>query len=209
MGAFDFKKEYKELYQPGAAPSLIDVPAMRFIMVDGKGDPNEEGGEYQTAVELLYGLSYGIKMSPKKAPAPADYFEYVVPPLEGLWWMCDESMNFTRKDKFAWTSMIRQPGFVDQKVFDRACDDLLRKKKIDVSKARLVTWTEGLCVQIMHMGSFDSEEESISKIESYVKENGFVEDFTEGRRHHEIYLSDFRKTIPDKRRTVIRHPVHR
>lgn len=209
MPSVDFRKKDKELYNPGTEPSLITVPAMKFIMVDGKGDPNTEGGEYSKAVELLYGLSYGIKMSPKSGTAPEGYFEYSVPPLEGLWWNSDDSMDFTDKSKFVWTAMIRQPEFVDEKLFDLICADLLKKKKIDVSKARLVTWEEGLCVQVMHIGSYDHENQSIGKIVSFVKDSGLFEDIGETRRHHEIYLSDPRKASPDKWKTIIRHRVRK
>jgi len=207
MPAVDFKKTDKALYNPGAEPSLIEIPRMRFIMTDGKGDPNEEGGEFQSAVELLYGLSYGIKMN--KANPPEGYFAYSVPPLEGLWWLEGGSMDFSQKDKFFWTAMIRQPDFVDEKVFARAREDLMRKKKLDSAKARLVTWEEGLCVQVMHIGSYDSEHESIAKILAFMEERSLADDIGEMRKHHEIYLSDFRKTSPDKLRTIIRHPARK
>ena len=209
MAIVDFKKENKNLYGPGIEPSLIQVPSMQFIMVDGKGDPNEEGGEYSAAIELLFGLSYGIKMSLKRAPAPDGYSDYVVPPLEGLWWACDDTMDFTNKAKFVWTSMIRQPDFITGAIFEEACRNLLTKKKIDTSKARLVTWEEGLCVQIMHIGSYDQESATIAKIVDFVKTQGLAEDIGETRRHHEIYLSDMRKVSPDKMKTIIRHPVRR
>ncbi len=210
MGAIDFKKIDKELYSPGPAPSLIRVPAMQFIMADGKGDPNDQDGEYAAAVELLYGLSYGIRMSPKNGPAPQGYFEYVVPPLEGLWWRNDDSMDFTEKDKFYWTVMIRQPDFVDEAVFSAAKDALSHKKKnLDVSKARLVTWDEGLCVQLMHTGPYKDESASIAQIVAFVSANGLAEDICDTRRHHEIYLGDPRKTAPEKLKTVLRHPVKR
>jgi len=209
MAIVDFKKENKKLYSPGSEPSLIEVPSMQFIMVDGKGDPNEEGGEYSAAIELLFGLSYGIKMSLKRAPAPVGYNDYVVSPLEGLWWACDDTMDFTDKSKFVWTSMIRQPDFVNNEIFDQVCRNLQKKKNIDVSKARLVIWEEGLCVQIMHNGSYDHESASIARIVSFVKEQGLAEDIGETRKHHEIYLSDMRKVSPDKMKTIIRHPVRK
>jgi len=210
MGVLDFKKEYKDLYAPAGVPSLIDVPAMHFIMVDGKGNPNDEEGEYSSAIEILYGLSYTIKMSPKSGPAPAGYYEYVVPPLEGLWWLNDSSMDFVKKDKFLWTSMIRQPDFVDQTVFEAAKAVFSHKKKnLDLSKARFVTWQEGLCVQVMHTGPYEDEPASVAKIDAYIRENGLYQDIGETRRHHEIYLGDPRKTEPAKRKTIIRHPVRR
>jgi len=210
MSVLDFKKEYKDLYAPSAVPTLINVPVMRFIMVDGKGNPNDEEGEYSSAIELLYGLSYTIKMSPKSGPAPEGYFEYVVPPLEGLWWIDDNSMDFTQKDKYLWTMMIRQPDFADETVFEAAKETLSRKKKNpDLSKARFVTWQEGLCVQIMHIGPYEDEPASVAKIDAYIRENGLYDDIGEARRHHEIYLGDPRKTAPEKRKTILRHPVRR
>jgi hypothetical protein len=215
MKIMDFKKEYKDLYLPKETPVQIEVPAMTFLMVDGKGNPNTEGGEYQTAVELLYGLSYAIKMSPKSGVAPEGYVDYVVPPLEGMWWMKDEQdMDFTQKDKYYWTSMIRQPDFVTQEVLARACEVVLKKKpSADLRKARLVVFTEGLCVQCMHIGPYGDEPRTVAKIEEYVKEAGLTEDIgtrlPDGmiRRHHEIYLSDPRKSKPEAMKTILRHPV--
>lgn len=217
MDTIDFKKINKDLYFPKDTPAAIEVPTMRYIMVDGKGNPNDEGGEYSSAVELLYGLSYTLKMSPKAGAAPEGYFEYVVPPLEGLWWMEDETdMDFSQKDKYCWTSMIRQPDFVAQDVFLRACGALAKKKpSIDVSKARLAVFCEGFCVQCMHGGPYSDERRTISKIETYVRSAGFEEDIgtklPDGmiRRHHEIYLSDPRKVLPEAMKTVLRHPVRR
>lgn len=213
--SFDYKKEYKDLYMPKAKPCVIDVPEMTFIMVDGKGNPNKENGEYPKAVELLYGLCYTIKMSKMSGLKPDGYFDYVVPPLEGLWWLNDDSnIDFSVKEKYCWTSMIRQPEFVTQEVFDWACLELTRKKPhIDVSKARLQKFTEGLCVQIMHTGPYDDEPETVAKIDAFVKENNYknaISDLLPDgtiRRHHEIYLGDPRKIDPSKRKTVLRHPV--
>jgi len=210
----DYKKEFKELYSPKNQATLIDVPSMNFIMVDGEGNPNEDGGEYQLAIELLYGLSYTIKMSKMKEFKPKGYFEYVVPPLEGLWWLKNNDMDFTQKNKYCWTSMIRQPEFVTKEVFDWACAELKRKKPlIDSTKAYLETFTEGLCVHVMHKGPFDEEPKTIEKIETFIKEkdlkNAISKVGEDGniKRHHEIYLSDFRKTKPEKMKTVLRHPV--
>ena len=163
----DYKKVYKNLYLPKCEPNLIDVPSMNFIMVEGKGNPNAEGGEYQLAVELLYGLSYTIKMSKMGKFIPTGYFEYVVPPLEGLWWMSDNTMDFSVKDKYCWISMIRQPEFVTDEVFQWACCEVIKKKPLlDVSKAKLETFREGLCVQMMHIGPYDDEPKTITMIES-------------------------------------------
>ena len=210
----DYKKEYKDLYMPKAKPCIIDVPAISFIMVDGKGEPNE-GAEYKAAVELVYALSYTIKMSKKGVNKPEGYFEYVVPPLEGLWWLDDDTyFDFSRKEKFCWTSMIRQPEFVTQVVFDWACKEIIRKKpELDVSKARLQIYNEGLCVQMMHIGSFDDELKSINQIEDFVKENNYQNAISEMlpdgmiKRHHEIYNGDPRKTESSKMKTILRHPI--
>lgn len=210
MDKLDYKKEYKDLYQPKTKPSIIEVPEMIFIAIDGEGNPNS-CPEYKAAIEVLYGLSYAIKMSKMNGTQPAGYFEYVVPPLEGLWQVDGvdfDGMNVTDKDKFKWISMIRQPEFVTEEVFEQA-KLVLKKKKpaLDLSKARLMKMTEGLCVQIMHKGSYDDEPASIEQMKRFLDENGYIEDFSEGRFHHEIYLSDPRKSSPDKLKTVVRHPI--
>ena len=204
----DFKKTDKTLYQPKTTPSVIDVPEMIFIAVDGKGNPNTSEA-YKTALEILYGLSYSIKMSKMSGSAPDGYFEYVVPPLEGLWWSPDGGMvDYSDKDSFCWTSLIRQPDFVTPEVFDDARKTLEKKKQgLDLSKARYMKMTEGLCVQAMHIGSYDDEPTTIGVMEQYAAESGYVIDIDETRRHHEIYLSDPRKAVPEKLKTVIRHPV--
>ena len=199
----DFKKEQKDLYQPTTTPSIIDVPEMVFIAVNGKGDPNTSE-EYAAAIEVLYGLSYGIKMSNKAI------FEYVVPPLEGLWSVDGEyeGCDITDKDKFYWTALIRQPDFVTAEVFETAKTVLAKKKpNLDTSKARLIKITEGLCVQAMHIGSYDDEPATIATMEQYAVEQGYAIDMNDIRRHHEIYLSDPRKVAADKLKTVIRHPI--
>ena len=212
MEKLDYKKEYKDLYQPAAKPSLIDVPEMIFIAVDGAGDPNT-CPEYKAALEMLYGLSFTIKMSKMDGSQPEGYFEYVVPPLEGLWYadgISFDGMNVDDKSKFKWISMIRQPEFVTEQVFETAREKLAKKKPdLDLSKARLMKYTEGLCVQIMHKGAYDDEPRSIEMMKKFAAENGLTEDFSEGRFHHEIYLSDPRKCAPERLRTVIRHPVSR
>lgn len=210
MDKLDYKKTYKELYQPKTKPSIIAVPEMIFIAIDGEGNPNS-CPEYKAAIGVLYGLSYAIKMSKMNGTQPAGYFEYVVPPLEGLWQVDGvdfDGMNVTDKDKFKWISMIRQPEFVMEEVFEQA-KLVLKKKKpaLDLSKARLMKMTEGLCVQIMHKGSYDDEPASIEQMKRFLDENGYIEDFSEGRFHHEIYLSDPRKCSTDKLKTVIRHPI--
>lgn len=215
---FDFKKEYRDLYLPKTKPSIVDVPAMGFIMVAGKGDPNEEGGEYQRAVGILYALTFAIKMSKMSGNQPEGYFEYVVPPLEGLWWNEGAPFNgITVKDKsaFSWISMIRQPEFVTPEVFEWAVAETARKKpEIDTSPARFEIYEEGLCAQIMHKGPYDDEPATIALLERFVEEQGYVNDFSDAqkpfpvaRRHHEIYLGDPRKSKPENMRTVLRHPV--
>jgi hypothetical protein len=211
----DYKKSYKDLYQPKAAPMIVDVPTMTFIMVDGKGDPNDESGEYAKSVEHLYGLSYTIKMSNKAGNTPPDFFEYVVPPLEGLWWTeVDRPFDTGRKDQLIWTSMIRQPEFVTIDVFKWAAEELgKRKPQLDIDKARLAAFTEGLCVQMLHIGPYDTEEKTVKIIDEYALFKGYVNAISDVlpdgfiRRHHEIYLGDPRKTAPEKRKTVVRHPI--
>lgn len=215
---FDYKKAFKELYQPKAKPTVVEVPEMKFIMIDGEGDPNDKGGAYHTAVEILYGLSYTIKMSKMGEYTPEGYFDYVVPPLEGVWWLNDEGeFEFSKlqnKSKFCWTAMIRQPEFVTHEVFEWAIEQLKRKKPhLETSKARLETFEEGLCVQMMHIGPFDDEPKTVAIMDQYMKENNLrdaIEDvLPDGkiRRHHEIYMGDPRKVAPEKMKTVLRHPV--
>ena len=207
---FDYKKKYKEFYLPPAKPQVVDVPEFCMLAVDGKGNPNTAEA-YQKALEMLYGISYCIKMSRKQ---PEGYFDYVVAPLEGLWWLEGEAaydgQSPSDKDQFCWTSMIRQPEFVTESVLEGAKAELARKKpNVDTSAARLLHWKEGLCVQMMHIGSYDDELVSVRQMETYMQEQGYRADFSSLRRHHEIYLSDPRKTVPEKLQTVIRHPVAR
>lgn len=203
----DYKKTEKELYQPKTTPLVIEVPKMTFIAVNGKGDPNTSA-EFASAVELLYGLSYAIKMGNKTV------LEYVVPPLEGFWSVADDFKGsgkaITDKGKFVWTMLIRQPDFVTTEVFEIAKTVLAKKKpSLDVSKARLETITEGLCVQVMHIGSYDDEPATVTALDRFATENGYVIDIDDTRRHHEIYLSDPRKVVPEKMKTVIRHPIRK
>jgi len=209
MPAVDFKKTQKELYMPKTTPSVIYVPELNFIMVNGSGDPNNSA-DYQNALEILYGLSWSIKMSKMSGTQPAGYYEYVMPPLEGLWWHKDGGamVDLLDKDSFCWISMIRQPEFVTAEAFNTAKLALAKKKPdVDLTKARLEKFIEGLCVQVMHIGPYDSEPASIAALERYATANGYAIDINEARRHHEIYLSDPRKTAPEKLKTVIRYPV--
>ncbi len=202
----DYKKEYKDLYMPRNKPTIIDVPSINFIMVDGKGNPHDR--EYQDAMSLLYTLAFTIKMSKMSGNQPEGYFEYVVPPLEGLWWCEGESFNFNRRDSWRWTSMIRQPEFVNQQVFEWAMNEGRKKKPdLDFSKVRFETLTEGLCVQMMHIGPYENEPASIKKMHLFMEENGLRDDSGPKRKHHEIYLSDPRRTAIERLKTVLRLPV--
>lgn len=208
--AFDFKKEYKEFYLPSGKPGIVTVPPMKYLAVRGSGNPNDEEGDYKKAVGLLYALAYTIKMSPKGGHMIEGYFEYVVPPLEGLWYQEGISgVDYSRKDEFHWISMIRVPDFVTEDVFQWAVREAERKKNIDVSKAEFLSADEGLCVQIMHVGAFDDEPATVKVMDDFALENGYELDFSRIRLHHEIYLSDPRKCAPEKLKTVIRHPVRR
>ncbi len=206
--AFDFKKECKEFYMPKSKPEIVDIPRMNYVAVRGTGDPNQEDGAYQRAIGILYGVSYTIKMSCKSDYKIKGFFEYVVPPLEGFWWQNSvNGVDYSDKSGFNWISLIRLPDFVTRADFEWAVQEAGRKKKTDCSPAEFLTLDEGLCVQIMHIGSYDSEPESVALMDSFLKENGYRNDLSESRLHHEIYLSDPRKTVPEKRKTVIRHPI--
>lgn len=206
--AFDYKKEYKEFYMPKNKPSIVDVPPMNFIAVRGKGDPNVEGGEYKNAMSLLYGIAFTIKMSKLGDHRIEGYFDYVVPPLEGFWWQDGvDGIDYVHKDSFQWISLIRLPDFVTKADFDWAVDEATRKKKTDFSKAEFLTYHEGLCVQCMHIGAYDDEPATIALMNEFIAENGYKTDISNTRFHHEIYLSDARKVAPERRKTVIRHPI--
>lgn len=205
----DFKKEYKELYMPKNEPALIDVPPMNFLMVDGLGDPNNNP-EFGRATELLYGISYTIKMSVKKGKQPEGYYDYVVPPLEGLWWIVDGEFSFDKRDNWKWTLMIRQPEFVNEEVIKLAKDELQKKKpELQIEKARFETFEEGLCVQIMHIGPYSTEPETMKKVNAFIERHGLKDKTYSVGKHHEIYLSDPRKSKPETMKTVLRHPVER
>lgn len=208
--AFDFKKEYKEFYLPPSKPVIINVPAANYIAVRGQGDPNQEGGAYQQAISILYAVAYTLKMSHKTDHRIDGFFEYVVPPLEGFWWQDGvQGVDYANKDSFHWISAIRVPDFVTQADFDWAVDTAARKKKLDCSAAEFLTIEEGLCVQAMHLGPFDDEPATVAKMDAYLAQNGYANDLTAERLHHEIYLSDARKVPPEKWKTVIRHPIRR
>ncbi|MBR5759231.1 MAG: GyrI-like domain-containing protein [Thermoguttaceae bacterium] len=205
---FDYKKEYKEFYLPPKKPTLVDVPAMNFVAVRGKGDPNDPDGDYQRALTVLYSVAYTLKMSYKGARDIGGFFQYVVPPLEGFWFDVDEKgVDLSQKDKFEWLSAIRLPDFVKQDDFRWAVETASEKKKFDCSAAQFVMIDEGLCAQCMHIGSYDSETRTLELIRQFVEEQGLTFDFSETRLHHEIYLSDPRKTAQEKLKTVLRTPV--
>lgn len=206
--AFDFKKEYKEFYLPKAMPEIVDVPPMNYLAVRGSGDPNQAGGAYQQALGVLYALAYTIKMSYKGAHKIEGFFEYVVPPLEGFWRQDGVvGVDYANKSGFHWISVIRLPDFVTGADFQWAREEAERKKKLDCSSAEFLTIHEGLCVQLMHLGSYDSEPASVALMDEYLKKNGYQNDLSDQRLHHEIYLSDPRKSPPEKWKTVIRHPI--
>ena len=208
MAAFDYKKEYKEFYLPPRKPQIVEVPAMNFLAVRGMGDPNEEEGDYKAAIGLLYGIAYTIKMSKMGKHKIEGYFDYVVPPLEGFWWQDGvQGVDYTRKDKFQWISLIRLPEFVTREEFDWAIQEASVKKQMDFSKVEFFTYHEGLCVQCMHIGPYDNEPVTVREMERYAKEQGYELDFSDQRYHHEIYLSDVRKCKPENLKTVIRQPI--
>ena len=206
--AFDFKKEYRAFYMPGNQPEIVTVPRANYIAVRGSGDPNQEGGDYQRAVGVLYAVAYTIKMSYKGSRRIEGFFEYVVPPLEGFWWQeGTPGVDYSDKSRFNWISVIRLPDFVKREDFDWAVEEASRKKKMDCSTAEFRTIDEGLCVQVMHLGSYDDEPATVAALDAFLEENGYENDFSGDRLHHEIYLSDPRRSAPEKWRTVIRHPV--
>ncbi len=211
--SFDFKKEYKEFYLPKTKPALVTVPPMNYLAVRGKGDPNEENGAYQQAIGLLYGVAYTIKMSKKGDHRIEGYFDYVVPPLEGFWQQegadAADAIDYAHKERFVWVSVIRLPDFVTKADFDWAVREATIKKKQDFSTVEFLTVEEGLCVQCMHIGPYDKEPETVAAMDAFLAANGYTNDLTQTRLHHEIYLSDVRKTAPDKLKTVIRHPIRK
>ena len=208
--AFDFKKEYKEFYMPKNKPGIVTVPPMNYIAVRGKGDPNTEDGEYQQAINMLYGIAFTIKMSKLGDRRIAGYFDYVVPPLEGFWWQDGVvGVDYAHKENFRWISVIRLPDFVTVDDFKWAVEEATRKKKANFSKAEFLTCDEGLCVQCMHIGPYDTEPATVSLMHAYAERQGYMPDITDKRLHHEIYLSDARKVAPEKMKTVIRHPIRK
>lgn len=208
--AFDYKKEYKEFYMPKNQPEIVTVPSMNYLAVRGKGNPNTGDGDYQRAIEILYALAYTLKMSYKTSYKIEGFFQYVVPPLEGFWWQEGvDGIDYNNKDTFQWISVIRLPDFITRTDFEWAVQTAREKKGLDCSVAEFMTVEEGLCVQMMHLGAFDTEPASIARMDAYLQEQGYENDFGEGRFHHEIYLSDARRVAPEKWKTVIRHPIRK
>ena len=205
---FDFKKEYKELYKPKDKPSIINVEKTNFIAVRGVGDPNAENSEYKQSISLLYPIAYAIKMSKKGDYKIDGYFDFVVPPLEGFWWQEGiKGVDYANKQNFHFISLIRMPDFVTKEVFEWAIEETTRKKKEDFSKVEFFTYDEGLCVQCMHIGPYDDEPITVEAMHEYMIEQGYELDITDERFHHEVYISDVRKTSPEKLKTVLRHPI--
>lgn len=208
--AFDYKKEYKEFYLPPKTPGIVTVPAMNFLAVRGHGNPNKENGAYKQALGMLYAVAFTIKMSKLGKHRLEGYFDYVVPPLEGLWWQEGvHGVDYTRKKDFQWISLIRLPEFVTKEVFDWAIREATEKKQQDFSKVEFFPWEEGVCVQCMHIGPYDDEPATVSAMAEYAKAQGYEADFGASRFHHEIYLSDVRRCKPERLKTVIRHPIRR
>ena len=208
--AFDFKKEYKEFYLPKEKPEIVTVPQANYIAVRGTGNPNEEDGSYQQAIGVLYAVAYTLKMSYKTDYRIEGFYDFVVPPLEGFWWQDGiNGVDYSQKAAFNWISVIRLPDFITIENFRWAVDTAQKKKKIDCSSAEFLTIDEGLCVQIMHNGPFDDEPATVALMDEFIKQNGYVNDFSDKRLHHEIYMSDARKVAPEKWKTVIRHPIRK
>ena len=207
--SFDYKKEYKEFYMPASTPNIVEVPKMNYLAVRGKGNPNDENGEYKESIGLLYSIAFTIKMSYKTSYKIKGYFEYVVPPLEGFWWQEGKNsyIDYNSKETLNFISLIRLPDFVTKEDFTWAIEEATKKKKTDFSKVEFLTYDEGLCVQCMHIGSYDDEPHTIELMHKYIEENGYKLDISEYRYHHEIYLSDPRKVDSTRLKTVIRHPI--
>ncbi len=203
MTRIDFKKEWKHLYLPSANDFVVeDVPPMSFLMIDGHGDPNVAQG-YSEAIKALYAVAYKLKFKSKKEMGQ----EYVVPPLEGLWWAQDMDSFSIKLDKSAWdwTMMIMQPEWISREMYVEALQQVEKKKNPPaLTRLRLETYHEGLVVQIMHIGSYDAEGPTLTRLHTeFIPENGYKE----AGKHHEIYLSDPRKIAPEKLKTVLRQPI--
>ena len=208
--AFDFKKEYREFYLPPSRPELVTVPRWNYLAVRGEGDPNQADGDYQRAIGVLYAVAYTLKMSHKTDHRIEGFYDYVVPPLEGFWYQEGTmGVDYGRKGDFRWISVIRLPDFITREDMAWAVETASQKKKLDCSAAEFLTVEEGLCVQMLHLGPFDNEPASVARMDAYLAEQGYANNWESGRLHHEIYLSDARRVPPEKWRTVIRHPVRK
>lgn len=205
---YDFKKEQRNLYKPGKRPMVINVPPLNYLTVQGRGDPNVEGGEYKNSLELLYGVAYTIKVSKMGDYKIPGYFDFVVPPLEGFWWQPGlKEIDYQQKEKFNFISAIRLPDFVTPAVLEWAIKTATKKKQRDYSKVKFTAMNEGLCVQVLHVGSYDNEPATVEKLHEFIAQNNFHLDINDHRRHHEIYLSDPRRTKPDNLKTILRLPI--
>ena len=208
--AFDLKKEFKEYYQPKNKPEIVNIPSINYLAVRGSGDPNDETGDYKKALESLYAVAYTLRMSYKTDYKINGFYEYIVPPLEGFWWQDGiDGVNYADKTSFNWISVIRLPDFISGKDIEWAVRTATKKKKTDCSQVKFLTVNEGLCVQIMHIGPYDNELVTVKLMDDYLAHNGYENDLNSERMHHEIYLSDPRKCLPEKMKTVIRHPIKR
>lgn len=208
--AFDLKKEFKEYYQPKNKPEIVNIPSINYLAVRGSGDPNDETGDYKKALESLYAVAYTLRMSYKTDYKINGFYEYIVPPLEGFWWQDGtDGVNYADKTSFNWISVIRLPDFISGKDIEWAVRTATKKKKTDCSQVKFLTVNEGLCVQIMHIGPYDNEPVTVKLMDDYLAQNGYENNLNSERMHHEIYLSDPRKCLPEKMKTVIRHPIKR
>ncbi len=195
---------------PKRVPGIVLVPKMNYIAVRGKGNPNDENGEYKQSIGLLYGIAFTIKMSYKGSHKIEGYFEYVVPPLEGFWWQENTiGIDYNRKNDMQFISIIRIPDFVTKKDFDWAIEEATKKKKQDFSKVEFLTYEEGLCVQCMHIGSYDDEPLTIEAMHQYAYQQGYELDISDKRYHHEIYLSNPQRCDINQLKTIVRHPIKR
>lgn len=208
--AFDFKREFKEYYQPKNKPEIVNIPSINYLAVRGSGDPNDETGDYKKALESLYAVAYTLRMSYKTDYKINGFYEYIVPPLEGFWWQDGtDGVNYADKTSFNWISVIRLPDFISGKDIEWAVRTATKKKKTDCSQVKFLTVNEGLCVQIMHIGPYDNEPVTVKLMDDYLAQNGYENNLNSERMHHEIYISDPRKCLPEKMKTVIRHPIKR
>ena len=205
--AYDFKKAFSDWYLPKAKPSVVDIPGAPFLAVRGEGDPNDPAGDYQRALEMLYGVAYTLRMSPRAGHVIEGYYEYVVPPLEGLW--LNKTIDLARKQDFRWISLLRLPDFITPSDLEWAREAASRKKRADFSRVEWFEYADGLCVQCMHTGTYDDEPETIDRLHRFMEEEGYAPGIDGSRFHHEIYLGDPRRTAPEKLRTVIRLPVQK